>query len=85
MTCYTIFYKHVESEVVPLLPQSKLTERANSTQYLGIYLDCKISWSEHIKELCSKVSKLSGVFYHMASFKDADMVRQLYYACLSSH
>ena len=38
-----------------------------------------------IKELCTKVSKLSGLFHHIDSFINADMVRQLYYASVFPH
>ena len=65
---------------MPLLLQGKFTETANSSKNLGIYLDCKLSTSEHVTELCSKLSKLPGVLYHMGSFINPDMVRQLCYA-----
>ena len=60
---------------VALLLQDKQIELVKSTKYLDIYIDC-----EHIKELCMKLSKLSSVFHHIASFISPDMVRQLYYA-----
>ena len=84
-TCYAIFGRQLERAVVPLLLQAKQIELVYSAKYLGIYLDCKLSWSEHIKELCIKVSKLSGVFHYIASFIHADMVRQLYYTYMFPH
>jgi len=84
-TCYTCFGKHVEHDVMPLLLQDKLTERANSSTNLGIYLDCKLSSSEHVTELCSKLSKLLGALYHIGSFINADMVRQLCYTYVFPH
>ena len=59
---------------MPLLLQGKHIEPVYSAKYLGIYLDCKLSRSEHIKGLCIKVSKLSGVFNHITSFINTDMV-----------
>ena len=38
-----------------------------------------------MRELCIKVSKLSGAFHRIASFMNADMVRQLYYAYVFPH
>ena len=64
-TCCTIFGKQLDRAVVPLLLQDKHIEPVYSAKYLGIYLVCKLSWSEHIKELCIK---LSGVFHHIAFF-----------------
>ena len=84
-TCYTIFGRQLDSAVVPLLLQGKQIELVYSAKYLGIYLDCKLSLSEHVKELCIKVFKLSGVFHHIASFVNADTVKQLYYAYVFSH
>ena len=70
---------------MPLLLHGKQIELVHSAKYLGIYLDCKLSWSEHIKELCIKVSKLSSVFHHITSFIYADMVKQLYYTYVFPH
>ena len=53
---------------MPLLLHGKQTELVYSAKYLSIYLDCKLSESEHIKELCIKVSELSDVLHHIASF-----------------
>ena len=82
-TCDIIFSRQLDSTVVSLLLQDKQIELVYSVKYMGIYLDCKLSWSGQIKELCIKVSKLSGVFHHIAI--NADRVRQLHYAYVFRH
>ena len=84
-TCYTTFSRHMYGTSVPLLLQSKQIELVKSAKYLGIYLVCKLSWCEHIKELCMELSKLSNVFHHITSFISPYMVRQLYYAYVFPH
>ena len=65
--------------------QGKQIELVYSAKYLDIYLDYILSWSEFIKEFCINVSKLSGVFHHIASFINVDMIRQLCYAYVFPH
>ena len=79
------FGRHLYGTSVPLLLHDKQIELVKSAKYLSIYLDCKLSWYEHINELCMQLSKLSGVFHLIASFKSAYRVRQLYYAYVFSH
>ena len=84
-TCYTMFGRQLYRAILPLLLQGKHTELVYTAKYLGIYLGCKLSWFEHIKECCTQMSKLSGVFHHIASFINAAMVWQLYYAYVFPH
>ena len=61
---HTSVCRHLHDTSVPLLLQDKQTELVKSAKYLSIYLDCKLSWSKHIKELCMKLS----IFHHISSF-----------------
>ena len=34
-------------------------KRKNSSKYLGIIIDDKLNWKNHVQNLCSKISKAS--------------------------
>ena len=36
-------------------------EQVNNTNFLGLNIDQDLSWKHHIKEVTSKISKLSGI------------------------
>ena len=53
----------------PLFPHQEIfisssqIERVQSYCYLGVIVNQRISWSEHIQHLCLKVRKLIGMMY----------------------
>ena len=38
-------------------------ERAYSTKFLGVHVDSKFSWSEHVTHICKKLSKSVAIMY----------------------
>ena len=48
------------------MKEINLTERS-SLKYLGIELDENLNFGEHIRKLCSKLNKFSGLFYRLRS------------------
>jgi len=48
-------------------------DRVNNTNFLGLNIDQDLSWKHHMKELTSKISKLSGI-----------MIRESYYLPLKT-
>ena len=40
-----------------------IIERATSVKYLGVYLDEKLTWSNHLQQLSLQLAKTSGIFY----------------------
>ena len=37
-------------------------DTVNNTQLLGVIIDNKINWSDHIKYTCNKISRSKGIF-----------------------
>ena len=48
------------------MKEINLTQRS-SLKYLGIELDDNLNIGDHIKNLCSKLNKFSGLFYRLTS------------------
>jgi hypothetical protein len=61
----------IDSGTVPSAPFDKLIVGNNvineieSTKYLGVVIDNKLSWAEHVKHLISKLSSILGIMYRL--------------------
>ena len=53
-----------------MLLLGSLLERVDSFKYLGLKIKCDLTWTDHIKGICSKARRLVGLlfrqFYHYA-------------------
>ena len=57
--------------IIPTLDDSDL-EYVDNYKYLGVWLDCKLSFQTHIKHLQSKIkSRIGFLFRNKASFTHA--------------
>ena len=54
-------------------------------KYLGVHLDNKLSWQEHINILQTKLSKFSGLVFHLRTFVPKNVIIMLYNALVGSH
>lgn len=59
--------------------------RSNSVKYLGIVMDDKVNWSQHITAVSSKVSQSIGVLYKIKRYINKNTLLLLYYAFIHSH
>ena len=55
-----------DSIVVTL--DDKIINRSNSLKFLGVTIDCKLSWNEHIDAICTKISRNIGVLNKLRYF-----------------
>ena len=76
----------------PLLPPQEISisscqiERVQSYSYLGVIVNQRISWSEHIQHLCLKVRKLIGILYRQFyTWADTLILRTVYLTCIRPH
>ena len=60
-------------------------EVVECAKYLGIHLDNKLQFKQHIKMLETKLSRLLGVLYKTKSFLLNHILKKLYYAFIHSH
>ena len=54
-------------------------------RYLGVYIDKKLSFSNHISVLCNKISRLVGLIYRISSSLSPQTLRLLYYSLIYPH
>ena len=60
-------------------------EWKTSIRYLGVILDNRLNFSDHIDALCKKVSRLVGLMYKVSFFVPTDTLRVLYYSLIYPH
>ena len=58
----------------------KKMERCYSYKYLGVHLDEKLSWKNHVNYLCEKLSKMCGLFAKLRHTCDINLLKPVYYA-----
>ena len=54
-------------------------------KYLGVYLDNKLSWHEHIQNLQTKIAKFTGLVYKIRSFVPTKIIMMLYNSLVGSY
>ena len=55
------------------------------TKYLGVQIDNKLDWKEHIKTVSSKVSRAIGLLKHAKSFLPENTLRTMYTGIVEPH
>ena len=58
--------------------------KSSSTKYLGLLIDDKLSWSNHINELCNSLVKYIGIFYNLRGILSETIATQIYYSFIYS-
>ena len=76
--------KKLNDRIVLTLNRTKLYE-SNKIKYLGILLDNKLCWKEHIIELSKKLNRSIGMLYKARHFCPTKVLRTLYFSIFYSH
>ena len=71
------------------LPELKISGQVGPythiIKYLGVYFDNRLSFKEHINELCEKINKYVGIFYHVRHMLPKKCRRVLYFSFVFSY
>ena len=57
-------------------------EKVQSTRFLGVYIDDKLSWSPHINHVCGKLRKSIGILKRVKQLLNEKTLLTLYYTML---
>ena len=58
--------------------------RTKSYKYLGLIVDEKFSWAEHINEVCMKLSQVAGVIFKIRTLLTKEALMLVYHALVAS-
>ena len=62
----------------------KVIKRVDRTKSFGLIIDDRLSWSNHVHEICRKVSSAIGALKRIRHFISANTGLQIYTALLQS-
>ena len=54
-------------------------KQTNCIKFLGIIVDNKLNWHEHIIYIKNKVSRATGIIYTARKYANKQTVKQMYY------
>ena len=59
-------------------------ERTKSYRYLGLLVNEKFSWENHVSEVCWKLSQMAGVILKVRSLLTREAMMLVYHSLVSS-
>ena len=77
-------HKSLSDRIVLTLNKTKIFE-STKIRYLGIILDPRLTWKEHIHELSKKLNKSRGMLYKTRHFCPTSTLKSLYHSLFNSH
>lgn len=86
-TNFTIF--HAKDNVSHSCPEHFVLNNTNicktdCVKYLGLMIDDKLSFKQHIDDLCNSLVKFNGIFYRLRDSLTPSVAIQLYYSLVCS-
>ena len=63
----------------------KVIERKSAIKFLGVYIDDKLIWDEHISHINSKLSSALYVLRNVKGLLPRDILRTLYHTLIQPH
>ena len=57
--------KTLKPSLFKLILHNNNIKQSEHVKYLDVLLDNKLNWKAHVSSLCSKLSKICGVFYKL--------------------
>ncbi len=77
--------KEISEHNLHIFINSKSISRVSCVKYLGIFMDDKLSWKNHISHLKNKIIKFVGIFYKKRDFLPKACRKNLYFAMVHSN
>ena len=60
-------------------------ERTNVQKFLGVYIDDRLTFSDHTNTICSKMSRSIGIIRRLKIFVPRNILKQLFYSFIYTH
>lgn len=84
-TCFIIFSLKKIPRDLRILIDNKIIEQVSSSKFLGVVLDEKLTFKNHVVFVTKKVSKLIGIFHRLKYFFPPHILKQLYFSLMQPH
>ena len=86
-TNFVVFHpynKPLTHKITLKIYKNAISEK-DHVKYLGILIDSSLSWSNHIDNVSTKISKSIGLLYKIRYFVDIKILKTLYYSLVYPH
>ena len=80
MLINSLNHTRVEDGCFELKMSNYCLDRTKTYKYLGIIFDEKLSWADHINEVCMKLSQAAGVIFKVRTLLSRDALMLLYHS-----
>ena len=79
---YFMFFHRAKIKIVnPIVTMNNcFLKKTDSLKYLGVIIDHRLNWSQHINHVKIKVSKGIGIMYRARSYLTKSSLRKLYFS-----
>jgi hypothetical protein len=77
--------KDVNELIEVIVDDETILTPCDHTKFLGLYIDSKLNWSEHINKLCKKLSVSTFALRYIRDKVERKYLIQIYYAIFQSH
>jgi len=74
----------IDGEEFELSMGGNIISRTKSYCYLGIIVDERLSWNEHINDLCNKLSQVSGTMFRIRKLLSRKALMLVYHSLVGS-
>ena len=80
-TFFLVFHRaRIKDHNMSIQMDGSAINRSSSIKYLGVIIDHKLNWCEHISYVKNKVSKGVGILYKARQYLDKKSLHNLYYS-----
>lgn len=76
--------KIIDTEPIITFRNNALS-RVDSIRFLGVIFNERLTWTDHVDRVCSKVSSSVGIIYKMRNLLPLWFKKQMYYALVQSY
>ena len=83
-TCFMVF-PDSKTDDVRLTLNGIQIKKVTSCRYLGVIIDNKLSWAEHIKHVYNKLVRYTSIFYKLRNILPNKVLHDVYFALVHSH
>ena len=77
--------RNISNKNVNISMSGNILEQVKSTKFLGINIDHKLDWREHINYVCNKLAKINGMLYKSRDYLNIEARIQLYNSFVLPH
>ena len=74
--------KNISISETPLTVANVYLEKSYCVKYLGVFIDCNLTWHNHIDYICGKISKNVNIMIKLKLYVSKATLVSLYYSLI---